>query len=90
MRLLPNQTGKVTADALNVRSGAGTSYRIIGTVYYGNKVTITERRMIPRVLSGTGSHILQVPGYVSAAYITITSSSSSSDTGTTDASFEDI
>ena len=83
-----NQTGKVTADALNVRSGAGTSYRIIGTVYYGNKVTITGTSYDSSGAKWYRIAYSSSTGYVSAAYITITSSSSSSDTGTTDASFE--
>ena len=87
-----NQTGKVTADALNVRSGAGTSYSIVSVIYYGNTVTVTGT-----AYDSSGSKWYKISfsssgtkktGYVSAAYITITSSSSSSGTGTTDTSFE--
>lgn len=34
-------TGYVTADTLNVRSGAGTSYTVIGTLSKGKAVTVT-------------------------------------------------
>lgn len=91
-----NQTGKVTADALNVRSGAGTSYSIVSVIYYGNTVTVTGTaydslgsKWYKISFSSSGT---KKTGYVSAAYITITSSSSSSSsssgTGTTDTSFE--
>ena len=32
----------VTASALNVRAGAGTSYKVLNCVYKGNKVTVTK------------------------------------------------
>ena len=35
-------TGTVTASALNVRSGPGTANEIIGSVSYGDKVTVSE------------------------------------------------
>lgn len=35
-------TGTVTADKLNVRSGAGTSYEKVGALYQGDRVSITE------------------------------------------------
>ncbi|GEM_PF-2209475 len=37
-----NNQNKVTADALNVRSGPGNSSRVIGTLRKGNNVTILE------------------------------------------------
>lgn len=36
------QTKTVTADCLLIRSGAGTGYKIVGYLYYGAKVEITE------------------------------------------------
>ncbi len=37
-----NKTGTVTADCLYVRSGAGTSNKIVGLLYTGDRVTILE------------------------------------------------
>ena len=36
------QTKTVIADCLLIRSGAGTGYKIVGYLYYGAKVEITE------------------------------------------------
>ena len=46
------QTKTVTADCLLVRSGAGTSYKIVGYLYYGAKVTITETKSVSGVSWG--------------------------------------
>ncbi len=90
-----NSTGKVTADVLNVRSGPGTNYSVIGTTYYGNTVTITNTAYdsggskwykIDYSYSGKAS-----TGYVSADYITIINSGgsdSSSENITPDSDFE--
>ena len=77
-----NQSGVVNADALNVRSGAGTSYSIIAVLYNGASVTVTGSAndssggkwyKISFTYSGS-----QKNGYVSSSYITIKSSSSGS------------
>ena len=72
------KTGTVTADALNVRSGAGTSYSKIGTLKKGDKVTILS--------SSNGWHQIQytstTKGWVSASYVSIGDSSSNSGTTT--------
>ena len=36
------KTGTVTCSSLNVRSGAGTSYRKLGSLSYNQKVTIVS------------------------------------------------
>ncbi len=37
------QTGTVTANSLNVRSGPGTNFRVVGVLRRGEQVTILER-----------------------------------------------
>ena len=87
-----DQTGKVTADVLNIRSGAGTNYGVVGTVTYGKTVTVTGTAK-----DGSGNVWYKikygsVTGYCSSAYITITgtasgsSSSSSSSSGSSSSS----
>ncbi len=39
-------TGTVTADKLNVRSGAGTSYEKVGALYQGDRVSITKIKTV--------------------------------------------
>ena len=91
-----NQTGTVNCDALNVRSGAGTSYSKIAVLYNGETVTVTGSATdssgdkwykISFTYSGASK-----TGYVYADYITISSSSGSSGSGssssTSDAAFE--
>ncbi len=65
------ETGKVTASELNVRSGAGTSYKIIGTVKKGKTFTITGT---VKDKSGTKWYKFRYSskdGYVSARYVTL-------------------
>lgn len=68
-------TGVVTATTLNMRSGAGTSYSKVGTLYKGNKVTLLKK---------TGSWYQvkygSVTGWISGDYITVSSSSNTSST----------
>ena len=92
-----DQSGYVNCDALNVRSGAGTTYTKIATLYNGHSVTVTGSAndsagdkwyKISFDYSGSTK-----TGYVFADYITITGSSSGSSSGstgsvTTDADFE--
>ncbi|MGL5695300.1 MAG: SH3 domain-containing protein, partial [Peptostreptococcaceae bacterium] len=67
------KTGTVTADALNVRSGAGTSYSKVGSLKKGAKVAIlsTSKGWYKIEMSGSKT------GWVSADYIKITSTGSS-------------
>lgn len=61
-------TGYVTADALNVRSGAGTDYPRLGLLYTGNSVTI-----LGDAVDGWYKISYQDGvGYVSAQYISTT------------------
>lgn len=60
--------GKVTASKLNVRSGAGTTYGIIGSLCKGKKITVTSTEQ------ADGKYWYKInykgkDGYVSGAYI---------------------
>lgn len=70
-------TGYVNVSALNVRSGAGTSYTRVGCLNQNTQVTITETVGEWYNIT-TGS----VSGYVFASYITKTTSGGSSNSGT--------
>ena len=41
-----SQTGTVIGNGLNIRSGAGSDYPAVGTLNYGNRVTILEQKKI--------------------------------------------
>ena len=66
-------TGIVNANSLNVRSGAGTSYSIVGKLSKGTKVTILKK-------SGSWYQIKSgsITGYVSGDYLDVTLNSSNS------------
>ena len=55
-----NNTGRVTASALNIRSGPGTNYDKLGVLQYGQSVTILENK---------GGWYRIPSGWVSASYI---------------------
>lgn len=83
------QTGKCTADALNIRSGAGTSYSKTGMLYYGDIVTVEST-----VKGSDGSEWYKISysksgseksGYVSSEYISV---SGSQQVGSSDKDFE--
>ncbi len=59
------QQGVVTADVLNVRSGAGTSYDRVGVLKKGNLVTVTDQS----TEGWYGITCGDVSGYVSSAYV---------------------
>lgn len=80
-----NMTGSCTADVLNVRSGAGTSYSKAGTVSYGDSLTILSETTDSSGAKWYKISCGNVTGYVSAAYVQITSSGSQ---GSSDADFE--
>lgn len=74
-------TGIVTADALNVRSGAGTGYSRLGLLYSGNSVTILG--------SSNGWHKISYRngvGYVSAEYVSTKGNDNNSDSGSSSTS----
>ena len=66
------KTGKVNTPGtvLNVRSGAGTTYAILGTLKNGEKVTVTTENSSWYKLTFGGR-----TGYISAAYIILDGSS---------------
>ena len=74
-------TGIVTADALNVRSGAGTGYSRLGLLYSGNSVTILG--------SSNGWYKISYGnrvGYVSAEYVSTKGNDNNSDSGSSSTS----
>lgn len=80
-----NMTGSCTADVLNVRSGAGTGYSKTGTVSYGDSLTILFETTDSSGAKWYKISCGNVTGYVSAAYVQLTSSGSQ---GSSDADFE--
>lgn len=78
-------TGSCTADVLNVRSGAGTGYSKTGTVNYGDSLTILSETTDSSGAKWYRISCGNVTGYVSAAYVQLTSSGSQ---GSSDADFE--
>lgn len=80
-----NMTGSCTADVLNVRSGAGTGYSKTGTVSYGDSLTILSETTDSSGAKWYKISCGNVTGYVSAAYVQLTSSGSQ---GSSDADFE--
>lgn len=80
-----NMTGSCTADVLNVRSGAGTGYSKTGTVSYGDSLTILSETADSSGAKWYKISCGNLTGYVSAAYVQLTSSGSQ---GSSDADFE--
>lgn len=78
-------TGSCTADVLNVRSGAGTGYSKTGTVSYGDSLTILSETTDSSGAKWYKISCGNVTGYVSAAYVQLTSSGSQD---SSDADFE--
>ena len=62
---IPNYYATVTASALNVRYGPGTTYRIIDKLYQGNRVYVTHHNGVWRRLSLPGG----VNAYVHGSYL---------------------
>lgn len=80
-----NMMGSCTADVLNVRSGAGTGYSKTDTVSYGDSLTILSETTDSSGAKWYKISCGNVTGYVSAAYVQLTSSGSQ---GSSDADFE--
>lgn len=78
-------TGNCTADVLNVRSGAGTGYSKTGTVSYGDSLTILSETTDSSGAKWYKISCGNLTGYVSAAYVQLTSSGSQ---GSSDSDFE--
>ena len=68
-----NKTGTITAGALHIRKGPGTSYESVGKYAKGDKVTITETK------DGWGK---TSKGWISLKYVDGVTSTSSSDNNT--------
>lgn len=83
--LAANMKGSCTADVLNVRSGAGTGYSKTGTVSYGDSLTILSETTDSSGAKWYKISCGNLTGYVSAAYVQLTSSGSQ---GSSDADFE--
>lgn len=78
-------SGTCTADVLNVRSGAGTGYPKAGTVSYGDSLTILSETTDASGAKWYKISCGSVTGYVSAAYVTVTTGGTQ---GSSDADFE--
>lgn len=79
-------SGTCTADVLNVRSGAGTGYSKTGTVSYGDSLTILSETTDSSGAKWYKISCGSVTGYVSAAYVTVTTGGTTQ--GSSDADFE--
>lgn len=77
-----NQKMKTTA-ALNVRSDASTSSRVVTTLGQGVTVTVTAKKNGTSVEGNKTWYYVSGKGWVSGAYLTTTSSSSNSSGSTT-------
>lgn len=78
-------SGTCTADVLNVRSGAGTGYSKTRTVSYGDSLTILSETTDASGAKWYKISCGSVTGYVSAAYVTVTTGGTQ---GSSDADFE--
>lgn len=78
-------SGTCTADVLNVRSGAGTGYSKTGTVSYGDSLTILSETTDASGAKWYKISCGSVTGYVSAAYVTVTTGGTQ---GSSNADFE--
>ena len=76
------KTGTVTTDELRIRSGAGTTYSVLGYLYTGDRVTITEQQTSGSMVWGKTDR-----GWVSMDYVLLDGAESGSDarTGTVNA-----
>lgn len=74
------ETGTVslTSGSLRIRSGAGTNNAIVGNLYNGAKVTITERKTVGSTVWGKMDK-----GWISLDYVKFQTSAGNTSTGTT-------
>ena len=61
-----NQTGTVIGNGLNIRSGAGADYPALGTLNYGDRVTILEQKKVGDTTWGKTSK-----GWISLDYVSM-------------------
>ena len=59
-----NKTGTITGNGLNIRSGPGTNYGVVGTLNSGDRVTILSTTVVDGVTWGNISN-----GWISMAYV---------------------
>ena len=59
-----NETGTVIGNGLNIRSGAGADYPALGTLNYGDRVTILEKKQVGETIWGKTSK-----GWISLDYV---------------------
>ena len=70
------ETGKINATDVNVRSGAGTTYSILGTVNKGYTFTVTGTKKDKSGAKWYKFRYKSKDGYVLAKYVSIVKSSS--------------
>ena len=68
----------ISSGCLRIRSGAGTGYKIVGNLYNGNKVTITEKKTVNGVQWGKISN-----GWICLDYVKTTEVPSGTGSSTT-------
>ncbi len=61
-----NKTGTVIGNGLNIRSGAGTDYPAVGTLNYGDRVTILEEKVVGDTTWGKIAN-----GWISLGFVAI-------------------
>ena len=61
-----NETGTVIGNGLNIRSGAGADYPAVGTLNYGDRVTILEQKKVGDTTWGKTSK-----GWISLDYVSM-------------------
>ena len=61
-----NETGTVIGNGLNIRSGAGADYPAVGTLNYGDRVTILEQKKVGETTWGKTSK-----GWISLDYVSM-------------------
>ena len=61
-----HKTGTVTGNGLNIRTGPGTDYPAVGTLNYGDRVTILEEKVV-----GTTTWGKIANGWISLDFVSI-------------------
>lgn len=72
------QKGTIKNGPLNVRSGAGTSYKKLGTIAKGKTITIKSTKKDKNGSKWYAFNFNSKTGYVSSTYVTVKSNSASS------------
>ena len=61
-----SQTGTVIGNGLNIRSGAGADYPAVGSLNYGERVTVLEQKTVGDSIWGKISK-----GWISLDYVSL-------------------